>query len=189
MMKRVDAIELLAATKGADGVSVTTMRSIPDWYDTGAATERHIDNIGCMGGAAPLALGLALSQPERQVMVVDGDGSLLMQLGVLASIAEAAPANLYHVVLVNGIYETSGMQPTPSADKVDFAAIALGAGYRQAYTFDDVAVLRERLPGILGQPGPAMLALKVEPVAIRRPTPAERHKDPAGWLRENLAGA
>ena len=98
MMKRVDAIELLSATKGETGISVTTMRSIPDWYDTGVATERHIDNIGCMGGAAPIALGLALAQPDRQVMVIDGDGSLLMQLGVLASIAEAAPKNLYHVV-------------------------------------------------------------------------------------------
>lgn len=189
MMKRVDAIELLSATKGETGISVTTMRSIPDWYDTGVATERHIDNIGCMGGAAPIALGLALAQPDRQVMVVDGDGSLLMQLGVLASIAEAAPKNLYHVVLVNGVYETSGLQPTPAADKFDYAAVALGAGYAQAYNFDDVGVLRERLSGILSDPGPALIALHVEPVTVRRPTPAERNADPAGWLHENLTDA
>src|ERR1043165_5070326 len=138
-MKRFEALELLAAAKG-DGISVATMRSIPDWYTLGAAPERHLDNIGCMGGAAALGFGLALAQPQRRVVVIDGDGSLLMQLGGLASIADAAPANFYHFVLVNRIYETSGHQPIPAAEVADFAAIALGAGYRKAFQFEDPGV-------------------------------------------------
>src|SRR5947199_1153268 len=101
-MKRFEALELLAAAKG-DGVSVATMRSIPDWYTHGGGPDFHLDNIGCMGGAAALGFGIALARPERRVIVIDGDGSLLMQLGGLASIADAAPQNFYHFVLVNRI--------------------------------------------------------------------------------------
>ena len=187
-MKRREAIDLLAAAKG-DGVSVATMRAIPDWYTAGAGPERHLDNIGCMGGAAPLALGIALAQPGRRVMVVDGDGSLLMQLGVLASVAGIAPANFYHFVLVNRIYETSGHQPIPAADKVDFAALALGAGYAAAFNFDDPGVLHERLPGILDRPGPVLVALEVDPEDERLPTPAARPADPAAFLRSQRVAA
>ena len=187
-MKRIEAIEVLAGHKG-DGISVATMRAIPDWYAQGAGPEMHLDNRGCMGGCAPLALGLALAQPDKRVLCIDGDGSLLMQLGVLASIAGCAPANLYHVVLVNGVYETSGQQPIPAAGSVDFAALALGAGYRAGYNFDDLGVLRERLPGIFQQPGPVMIAIKVEPGDIRLGVPEARPGDQAAYLREMLVGS
>ncbi len=188
-MRRAEALELLAAAKG-DGVSVATMRAIPDWYASGAAPELNLDNRGCMGAAASMGLGIALAQPARRVMVIDGDGSLLMQLGGLASIAGAAPANFYHFVLVNGVYETSGLQPTPAAGTLSFAAMALGAGYQQAFEFDDVAVLRERLPALLDQPGPVLVALKVEPESEqdRRALPGGRPSDPAGQLRARLVG-
>ncbi len=122
------------------------------------------------------------------MFVLDGDGSLLMQLGGLASIAGAAPPNFYHFVLVNGVYETSGYQPIPGAEKVDFAAIALGAGYQAAYDFDDIAVLRERLPAILGEAGPVLVALRVDPEEDRKGLPADRPTDPAGDLRTQLVG-
>jgi phosphonopyruvate decarboxylase len=187
-MQRREALEVLAALKG-EGVSVATMRAVPDWYLLGAAPEMHLDNIGCMGGAAPTALGIAIAQPQRQVMVIDGDGSLLMQLGVLASVAGLAPRNFYHFVLVNRVYETSGHQPTPGGDAVDFPALALGAGYAAAYSFDDVAVLRERLPGVLAQPGPVLIALAAEPTDERLPRPAAWPADPAGALRASLTGS
>lgn len=186
-MKRREALEVLAALKG-DGISVATMRAVPDWYAIGAAPEMHVDNIGCMGGAAPTALGIAIAQPGRKVMVIDGDGSLLMQLGVLASVSEAAPANFYHFVLVNGVYETSGQQPTPAADSVDFPALALGAGYKAAYSFEDIGVLRERLPGVMKQPGPVLIAIKVETSDERLPRPEAWPVDPAGALRASLVG-
>jgi phosphonopyruvate decarboxylase len=186
-MRRAEALELLAAQKG-DGVSVATMRAIPDWYETGAAPDLNLDNRGCMGAAAAFGLGLALAQPERPVFVLDGDGSLLMQLGGLASIAGAAPANFYHFVLVNGVYETSGFQPTPASDRIDFAAMALGAGYQAAYEFDDIAVMRERLPSVLQQAGPVLVALRVDAEQEHKDFSDNRPADPAGALRSQLVG-
>jgi sulfopyruvate decarboxylase subunit beta len=185
-MKRTEALSILAEYKGDDGISVTTMRAIPDWYTTGKAPERHLDNRGFMGGASSFALGLAIAQPERRVIVVDGDGSLLMQLGSLASIAEAAPKNLYHVVLVNGVYETSGHQKTPGAGKLNFAALAKAAGYADAFEFSDPAVLSERLPAVMDTPGPILLALYVDVESVRQPFPPNRPDDPAGYLRSQL---
>jgi phosphonopyruvate decarboxylase len=187
-MKRTEALSILAAYKGDDGISVATMRAIPDWYATGKAPERHLDNRGFMGGASAFALGLAVAQPQRRVIVIDGDGSLLMQLGSLASIAEAAPANLYHVVLVNGVYETSGHQKTPGAGKLSFAALAKAAGYRDAFEFNDPAVMAERMPAVMDTPGPVLLALHVDAEDERQPFPVGRPADPAGYLRSQLVG-
>jgi sulfopyruvate decarboxylase subunit beta len=187
-MKRTEALSILAEYKGDDGISVATMRAIPDWYATGKAPDRHLDNRGFMGGASSFALGLAIAQPQRRVMVIDGDGSLLMQLGSLASIAEAAPSNLYHVVLVNGVYETSGHQKTPGAGKLNFAALAKASGYTDAFEFDDAAVLAERLPGVMETRGPVLLALYVDAEDVRQPFPENRPADPAGYLREQLVG-
>jgi phosphonopyruvate decarboxylase len=141
-----------------------------------------------MGAASALGLGIALAQPDKRVIVIDGDGSLMMQLGSLTSIAGSGAANFYHFVIVNNVYETSGFQPTPAADLVNFAAMAKGAGYQQAYEFDDLGVLRERLPGIFDQPGPAMIALKVELEGSRKEVSPDRPKDQAGYLRAQLVG-
>jgi thiamine pyrophosphate-dependent acetolactate synthase large subunit-like protein len=186
-VRRAEALELLAGLKG-HGVSVATMRAIPDWYEAGAAPDLNLDNRGCMGAAAAFGLGIALAQPARPVIVIDGDGSLLMQLGSLATIAGAAPKNFYHFVVVNGVYETSGYQPTPASERIDFATMARGAGYQQAFDFDDIAVLRERLPAVMQQAGPVLVALRVELETERRELPAGRPSDQAGQLRAQLVG-
>lgn len=187
-MRRGEALAVLAEMKG-DGLSVATMRGMAPWYNAGGGEARHIDCIGCMGGAASLGLGLALAQPRRKVIVVDGDGSLLMQLGGLASIAGSRAENYYHVVLVNRVYETSGHQPIPASDLIDFAALARAAGYRHAETFSDIGVLRERLPATLDQPGPVMIALEVEP-EYERETMATRPRggEQAEVMRRQLVG-
>ena len=187
-MKRTDAIEIIAAAKG-DAISVATMRAVADWYNTDGAKRRHIDNVGCMGGAAPIGLGLALSQPQHRVIIIDGDGSLLMQLGVLASIAGAGAENLHHIVLVNRVYETSGNQAIPGGDRVDFPGLALAAGYRRAEGFSDAGVLAERLSAILSQAGPSLVAIEVDPEQTGiSGSQVARPSDPAGHLRSQLVG-
>jgi thiamine pyrophosphate-dependent acetolactate synthase large subunit-like protein len=84
--------------------------------------------LGSMGLAIPIALGVAIAQPDRHVVALEGDGSLLMQLGCLATVAERAPKNLTIVVWDNGIYQITGSQPTPGAATADIVAIARGAG-------------------------------------------------------------
>lgn len=186
-MKRDDAVELIASTKN-DAISVTIMRSVQPWYQAGAAEDNHFDCTGCMGGAGAIGLGLALARPERKVYVLDGDGSLLMQLGTLASIAGAAPPNLYHFVLVNRVYETSGKQPIPGGDDIDFAGLARSAGYRHSESFNDLGVLQEKLPGILASDGPVLLALEVDPEDYGESVPPHPPADPSAKLRFELTG-
>jgi phosphonopyruvate decarboxylase len=93
------------------------------------------------------------------VIVFDGDGSLLMQLGSLATIAGAAPRNLAHLVFRNGVYHTSGAQGIPGGDGVDFVHMAKGAGYRNGFAVRELDELRRRLPEILSEEGPLLVEL------------------------------
>jgi phosphonopyruvate decarboxylase len=112
-----------------------------------------------MGGASSLGLGIALARPERRVIVLDGDGSLLMQLGSLATIAGAGPRNLVHFLFKNGVYHTSGAQGIPGGLTVDFAAMARAAGYRLACTIDELGDFEKRLPDLLALDGPVFAEL------------------------------
>ncbi len=84
--------------------------------------------LGSMGLAFPIALGVALAQPKRHVFALEGDGSLLMQLGSLSTIATLAPKNLTMIIMDNGVYQITGAQPTPAAAVADLVAIAVASG-------------------------------------------------------------
>src|SRR6201997_819495 len=86
-----------------------------------------------MGGHAGFALGIALAQPDRRVVLFDSEGDILMSLGMLATIAEQAPANFYHFLLDNECYATTGGQPVPNAGNVAYDVLARGAGYVCAF--------------------------------------------------------
>src|SRR6476646_7984016 len=122
-----------------------------------------------MGGHAGFALGLALAQPDRRVVLFDSEGDILMSLGMLATIAEQAPPNFYHFLLDNECYATTGGQPVPNASSVAYDVIARGAGYPRTFAFTQVTEFTERLPAILGQPGPIFVALKVLPEVENSP--------------------
>jgi len=122
-----------------------------------------------MGGHAGFALGLALAQPDRKVVLFDSEGDILMSLGMLATIAEQAPANFYHFLLDNEVYATTGGQPVPNAKNVAYEVLARGAGYPRAFAFTEVAEFARGLPGILGEAGPVFVALKVLPEVENSP--------------------
>src|SRR5215510_7418525 len=134
-MRRQEAIAALAAERAA-AITITTEQAIGAWRaavpEAANAIPDHLDIVGCMGSASTIGLGIALAQPERRVIVVDGDGSLLMQLGSLVTIAGAAPENFYHFVFENGVYATSGGQPLPAEGRLDFEMLARGAGFAHA---------------------------------------------------------
>lgn len=126
---------------------------------------------GAMGGAAMIGLGLALAQPARRVLVITGDGELLMGLGSLATIAVQRPANLALVVFDNERYGETGMQATHTAHGVDLAGVAAACGFAIARTVRDAAALEAALPEIRGAAGPTFHAVKVraEPLPFALP--------------------
>ncbi|HLZ25697.1 MAG TPA: thiamine pyrophosphate-dependent enzyme [Chloroflexota bacterium] len=165
-MQRRVAIAALVAER-ADAITVVTEQAIGAWRAAVAEPANqipdHLDIVGCMGSASTIALGIALAQPQRKVIVVDGDGSLLMQLGSLVTIAGAAPANFFHFVFENGVYETSGSQPLPAEGRFDFARMAAAAGYADAVQFDAGDAFAAALPGLLRQRGPVFVSVRTEP--------------------------
>jgi sulfopyruvate decarboxylase subunit beta len=160
MMKRDQCLKLIAKYH-RDELVVPVYQATFEWLviKPEAAT---FTAVGAMGQASSLALGFALGAPDRRVMVLDGDGSLLMNLGSLVSIANAAPDNLLHFVCENGTYEANGGHPIPAKDKVSFAKLALAAGYREAHEFSELDALEAALPGILRARGPVFIDLKIE---------------------------
>jgi len=174
-MPVVDAVQVLIEHRREDQIVVTNQGSARLW----PKLRRHsLDlhyNPSTMGGAVPLALGLALAQPQREVLAVTGDGALLMSLGSLVTVSGSGAANLTIVVLDNGLYEVTGGQETPAASaNVDFAGLARSAGFASASRFDDLADWRKRAAATLAAPGPRLIALVVEPMPpeyLRSPTP------------------
>jgi phosphonopyruvate decarboxylase len=137
---------------------------------------QHLYQVGSMGCAAGMGLGVALNS-DRPVIVLDGDGAALMKLGSMATIGATAPKNLIHIVFDNGAYESTGGQPTVSPT-VDFARVAIGCGYPQALTCDGLAGFDQALARALGELGPHLIHMKVSRGTISglgRPkiTPAE----------------
>ena len=156
-MKPEEVLKIIAAARG-DAICVPTMTTAPAWRGI-APDDLSVTCTGFMGGASSMGLGLALARPERRVIVFDGDGSLLMQLGSLATVAGARPRNLIHLVFKNGVYHTSGAQDIPGGLTVDFVAMAKGAGYRSALALHDIDDFRRRFPDLLKAEGPILVEL------------------------------
>src|SRR6187551_1198616 len=128
VMNRADLTRrLVARLKGEEAVIGGIGNTNFDLWAAGQRPQNFY-MLGSMGLAFPIALGLALAQPKRRIFALEGDGSLLMQLGSLSTIATLAPKNLIMVVMDNGIYQITGAQPTPGAAVADIVAIAAASG-------------------------------------------------------------
>ena len=157
MMKRVDCLEALARHVTDADIVLPVYSAAFDWIDIRPHPLNYLSH-GAMGLASSHALGLALGRPD---IVLDGDGSLLMNLRSLVTIAAAAPANLIHFVCENGTYEANGGHPIPGREQVDFAGFARSAGYRAVYEFSDLKVFEQQVGAVLAEPGPVFADLKI----------------------------
>ena len=159
-LDRRDAVATMLATRG-DALVVTGLGS-PTW-DVAATAESPLNFYlwGAMGGAAMIGLGLALAQPSRRVIVITGDGELLMGLGSLPTIGVARPSNLTIVVLDNERYGETGMQASHTARGVDLAAIAHASGFATAMTIATSDELTSWLPTLHNAEGPVFGVIKV----------------------------
>jgi phosphonopyruvate decarboxylase len=159
MMQRDECFEKIAELRD-EAIVVSTYSSAFEWRKISPSGLNYF-SVGAMGQASSHALGLALGLPGQKVIVLDGDGSLLMNLGSLVTIAEAAPRNLVHFVAENGCYEANGSHPIPGQNRVDFAGLARAAGYAKVYEFDGLNRFAAELPEILSTPGPVFASLKI----------------------------
>ena len=186
-----DAMQALREAE-PDAIVLAAETAIVALGDISGPDDSYLPVSGMSKGSS-VALGIALAQPDRTVVVWDGDGCLLMNLGTLVTVSRAAPRNLVHVILANGVYALTGAQPLPSEGVSDLPEMARAAGYRQVCTFAGLEEFKTDLPGILAGDGPTLVALDTEteviPVAgwSRRPNP------PKGWqamvptIRNSLA--
>jgi thiamine pyrophosphate-dependent acetolactate synthase large subunit-like protein len=156
-----ELLEPLARLRG-ERIVVTTMGLVRPWARHSRSAFDFASADSAMGHAADFALGLALAQPGRQVVCLNGDGSMLMSLGTLATIVDAGARNLVLFVAENGTYEVTGNQKVPGAGRVDFAALARAAGFPRAERFAEGASYAAALPEMLAAPGPVCLVAAVE---------------------------
>jgi phosphonopyruvate decarboxylase len=162
MMRRDLCLKAIARHVTDTDIVLPVYSTAFDWIDIRPHPLNYLAH-GAMGLASSHALGLALGAPERRVIVLDGDGSLLMNLGTLVTIAEAAPKNLYHFVCENGTYEANGGHPIPGRGVVSFAGLARAAGHNSVHEFSELKIFEQQVGAILAEPGPAFVDLKVEP--------------------------
>jgi len=162
MMNRSDCLKVLASHVTDADIVLPVYSAAFDWIDIRPHPLNYLSH-GAMGLASSHALGLALGRPDKRVIVLDGDGSLLMNLGSLVTIAAVAPPNLYHFVCQNGTYEANGGHPIPGHDRVDFASFARAAGYRAVHEFSHLKKFKQQIGVVLSEPGPVFADLKIMP--------------------------
>jgi thiamine pyrophosphate-dependent acetolactate synthase large subunit-like protein len=166
-----DALVALHRARRPDDVIITSMGAAREWMALGAGPLDLPLVPSSMGTAPSIGLGLALAQPWRRVIVVNGDGAMLMNLGALVSITAAAPANLTLILEDNGVYEVTGAQPTAGSPagradgaSVDFLAMARACGFRSIFHFSDAVEWVRQIEHVLDTQGPNFVLLDVSPV-------------------------
>ncbi len=159
-LRRREVVARLLADRG--DMLVVAGLGAPNWDCTAAGDHPLTFPLwGAMGGAVPMGLGLALAQPKRRVLVVTGDGEILMGLTALPTVAVKRPANLAVVVLDNERYGETGLQPTATAATVDLAGMAKAAGWREAANVANEAAFAKALPLIRSGEGPVLVNVKI----------------------------
>jgi sulfopyruvate decarboxylase subunit beta len=159
MMTLAEALQVLADARG-DRVVITTMSAVGVWPKLSDSPLDFHYLPSSMGQGIPLGLGLTLAKPGRGVIVVSGDGSLLMNLGCLVTVAQY-PVDLTILVIDNGLYEVTGGQDLAGAGRTDFVTIARGCGIASSGRFDELSAWQAGIAGFLALPGPRLAHLKV----------------------------
>ena len=173
VMNRLDlTTRLVAKLKNDEAVIGGIGNSNFDLWNAGRRAQNFY-MLGSMGLAAPIALGVALAQPKRRVFALEGDGSLLMQLGCLATIANVAPKNLTVIAWDNALYQITGSQKTATAGKADLVEIARAAGIAQSAWANDEADFERRIDAALSGEGPWFIGARIDGAAPKGQTPRE----------------
>jgi sulfopyruvate decarboxylase subunit beta len=191
MLEAAEVFKVFQKHRG-DAIVIPTGTSGRQWADFTNNEKRDLTLGGAMGQTTAAALGVALSLPNEKVVLFDSEGALLMNLGVLATIAGMQPQNFYHFLLDNECYATTGGQPVPNAKQINYAGMAKEAGYAAAYRFDDLEEFERNVGKILNEKGPVFIAIKVipaienEPIGMRQRRPMRSRAQTIQDLRYEL---
>ncbi len=184
-MTQQQALEAILPHRG-NRIVISTMSAAGIWPRLSDSPLDFAYIPSAMGQAPDLGLGLALAQPERGVIVLNGDGCMLMNLGSLVTLA-AYPSPIYLVVLDNGLYEVTGGQAHAGAGRANFAQLARGAGIQRVFTFDTLEEWQRGAAEALSGAGPVLIWLKVEGrLGQKTPKPPRPMKEQIQRLREAL---
>ena len=159
-MTRMDAIKLIGELTSAEDLVMATTGKISRELFLANDQSNHFYMQGSMGHISSIALGVALSQKTRRVVILDGDGAFMMHMGSIPMIGHYKPENFIHIVLDNESYETTGDQDTISAH-VDFEQIAKASGYHKTHSVSEAAELRALMSGNLNPGGPVLIRVKI----------------------------
>jgi thiamine pyrophosphate-dependent acetolactate synthase large subunit-like protein len=166
-----ESLKVLASHRREGDVVLSTMSAAREWMKLGDHPLDFIYAPSAMGQAPAMGLGIALAQPERRVIVLNGDGCLLMNLGCLVTITAQAPRNYLLITFDNSVYEVTGRQLTAAAKEarhgagaVDYCQIARGSGFSAVFEFEQIEDWRQGIREVLGARGPVFVLLKVAPV-------------------------
>lgn len=188
-MNITEALDIISRHR-TDEVVIATMTAGQLWGQH-SRSSRDFIHAAPMGSAPSIGLGLALGRPDLRVIVLDGDGSLRMNLGVVFTVVDQAPPNFVHFVFENGVYGLSGGHPVSVPKRAHaLGAVAAAAGYRKVFEFDDTPSLDAAMEAILADAGPTFVSLRVLPgpetqtilQAVRSPAAQERGGR-EGWMR------
>lgn len=170
-MPLVESLKVLHGLRTNRQVMLATMGAAREWMKLGSHPLDFIYAPSAMGEGPALGLGMALAQPRKQIIVCNGDGCLLMNLGCLITVTAEAPPNYVLITFDNSVYEVTGTQLTaaapavrPAGSVVDFVQIARGCGFTSVYEFDRLQDWRRDAGMVLAAKGPTFVVLKVEPV-------------------------
>ena len=178
----------LIANQRTDEIVVATMGLTVPWGKISTHPLDYASVGSAMGHAADFALGIALAKPDKKVVVLNGDGSMLMCLGTLATVTalNTPPPNYLLFVCDNGTYEVTGNQPVPDGNvSFSWTMIAKGVGFGQVYEFDNSDALEAELPKIWNEVGPTFVSLKI--AEAHEPPPDRWGGFPYPYLQESLA--
>lgn len=186
MLNKEDCLQLIASQR-TDEIVVTTMGMSVPWGKLSSHPLDYASVGSAMGHAADFALGIALARPEKRVIILNGDGSMLMCLGTLATITalNKPPTNFLLFVCDNGTYEVTGNQPVPRSPDLCWGTIAKGVGFQHVYEFDNKNTLESDLPKIWSQSGPLFVSLRIE--QAHEPPPDRWGGFSYPYLQESLA--
>ena len=175
VMNRSDLCKRLVASLKGDEAIIGGIGNTN--FDLWAAGQRpqNFYMLGSMGLACPIALGVALAQPNRRVIGIEGDGSILMQLGCLGTIAAQAQKNLTIIIMDNGVYQITGKQPTLTSRGADIVAIARGAGFAKSAWALDEKDFEEQIDRAIKGDGPWLIAARID----EQPPAAETERNPS----------